>query len=166
MKFRFLYLFCLFLLLTMLCGCSFTTSGNSLEAFSQRMNCLNENYNMNPNGYIVDTSQNTLTKFYKFTEKEIMLKFKYDSKNRLTQMHIVFDLAVLEKSDISFSFISDCIVCFCQNESTSDEILGISDFNNILKTVKNETTVAQVGDIKIEIDSTRLGTVISLYKDI
>lgn len=166
MKFRFLYLFCLFLSLTMLCGCSFSTSGNSLEAFSQRMNCLNENYNMNSNGYIVDTSQNTFTKFYKFTEKEIMLKFKYDSKNRLTQMHIVFDPTVLEKSDISFSFISDCIFCFCQNESTSDEILGISDFNNILKTVKNETTVAQVGDIKIEIDSTRLGTVISLYKDI
>lgn len=166
MKSRFFNLFCLFLSLITLCGCSFSNSGESLEAFSQRMNSLNENYNMNSNGYIIDTSQNTLTKFYKSDEKEIMLKFKYDSKNRLTQMHIVFDPAVLEESDEPFTFISDCIVCFCQNESTSREILGMTDFDDIIKTVRNETTDTEVGNIKIEIDSTRLGTVISLYKDI
>lgn len=166
MKSRLFYLFCVFLALTTLCGCSFSNSGDSLEAFSQRMNSLNENYNMDSNGYIVDATQKTFTKFYKFGEKEIMLKFKYDSKNRLTQMHIVFDPAVLEESDESFTFISDCIVCFSQNESTSREILGMTDFDDIIKTVRNETTDTEVGDIKIEIDSSRLGTVISLYKDI
>lgn len=166
MKSRFFYLFCVFLALITLCGCSFSNSGESLEAFSRRMNSLNENYNTDSDGYIVDATQKTFTKFYKFGEKEIMLKFKYDSKNRLTQMHIVFDPAGLEESDEPFAFISDCIVCFCQNESISREILGMADFDGVIKTVRNETTDTEVGNIKMEIDSTRLGTVISLYKDI
>ena len=42
----------------------------------------------------------------------------------------------------------------------------MADFDGVIKTVRNETTDTEVGNIKMKIDSTRLGTVISLYKDI
>ena len=47
-------------------SCTFATSGESLEAFSRRMNELNESYNMTADGYIIDISENSLTKFFKY----------------------------------------------------------------------------------------------------
>ena len=61
-------------------GCVFATTGESLEAFSRRMNEKNESYNMTSEGYIVDTKKQELTKFFRFSEREIMLNFKYDKK--------------------------------------------------------------------------------------
>ncbi len=166
MKTKLLILLCLVLSYSMLYGCTFSSSGESLEAFSKRMNELNENYNMTSTGYIIDSSDNSLTKFFKFSENEIMLKFRYDKKNRLTEMHIVFDPVILEKNIESYTFITDCLKSFCQNESIAEEILNKVDFSESIKTIKKETTSAEVSNIKIEIDTTQLGTVISLYKDI
>lgn len=163
---KLLKLLCLLLSLSLLYGCTFSSSGESLEAFSQRMNKLNENYNMSSAGYIVDISDSSLTKFFRFSENEIMLKFRHDSKNRLTEMHIVFDPVIFEQNNESSSFIYDCIKSFCQNDSITEEILSKVDFSKSIKTIKKETTSAEISNIKIEIDTTQLGTVISLYKDI
>ncbi len=130
------------------------------------MNQLNENYNMTVVGYITDSSDNSLTKFFKFAENEIMIKFRHDSKNRLTEMHIVFDPVVLAENDEAYTFIIDCIKCFCQNESATEEIFNKVDFKKTIKTTKKETSSAVVENIKFEIDTTQLGTVISVYTDI
>ncbi len=130
------------------------------------MNKLNENYNMTSDGYIIDRVDNSLTKFFRFSEKELMLKFRYDQKNRLIQMHLVFDNAILEENPDCYNFIYDCVKSFCQNENTSREILNQVDFEKSIRTVKKETISAEVENIKIEIDTTQLGTVITFYKDI
>ncbi len=166
MKIKLLILFCLTLSFLMLYGCTFSSSGESLEAFSQRMNQLDENYNMTSDGYIIDENQSSLTKFFKFSDCEIMLKFRYDTKNRLNEMNLVFDLEIPDKNEQANIFITDCIKSFCQNESYAEEILKKVDFPKAIKTVKNETISAEVENIKIEIDTTQLGTVVSLYKDI
>ncbi len=154
------------LMLAGLCCCSFATTGESLEAFSERMNELNENYNMTSEGYIIDNSENSLTKFFKFNEKEVMLKFKYDEKNRLAEMNIVFEPEILNKSPESLIFIYDCIKSFIQNENTVESILKSTDFENSISTIKMETTSAEKDNIKMEIDTTQLGTVITIYRDI
>ena len=99
-------LFLPFLLLSILTfnSCTFFTTGQSLEAFSRRMNERNENYNMTADGYIIDDTQKTLTKFFMFSEKEVMLNFKYDEKHRLNEMNIVFEPNILDKAPDSYAF--------------------------------------------------------------
>ena len=55
------------------------------------MNEINESYNMTSEGYIIDTKKSEITKFFKFSQNEIMLNFKYDKKNRLNEMNLVLE---------------------------------------------------------------------------
>ena len=147
-------------------GCVFSTTGDSLEAFSRRMNETNENYNMTSEGYIIDTNKCQLTKFFRFSENEVMLNFKYDKKNRLNEMNIVFKPVLLDETPQALNFIKNCIKCFVQNEKTEKEILNATDFENSIKKINMKTISAEADNIKIEIDTTGLGTVITIYKDI
>lgn len=147
-------------------GCVFSTTGDSLEAFSRRMNEINESYNMTSEGYIIDTKECTLTKFFRFSENEIMLNFKYDKKHRLIEMNIVFEPVILDETPEALTFIESCIKCFVQNEKVEKEILNTTDFENAIKKINMKTISAEADNIKIEIDTTNLGTVISVYKDI
>lgn len=160
------FLLLLLLSITTLNSCTFSATGESLEAFSKRMNAVNENYNMTADGYIIDEAKSTLTKFFKFSEKEIMLNFKYDKKHRLNEMNIVFEPIILEEASDSSTFIYNCIKCFCQNENASKEILKATNFQNAIKKINMKTISAEADNIKIEIDTTELGTVITIYKDI
>ncbi len=147
-------------------GCVFSSTGESLEAFSRRMNEINESYNMTSEGYIIDTKECSLTKFFKFQKNEIMLNFKYDKKHRLNEMNIVFESVVLDKTPEALMFIEDCIKCFVQSEKTEKEILNNTDFENSIKKINMQTISAEADNIKIEIDTTQLGTVVTIYRDI
>ena len=147
-------------------GCVFSTTGESLEAFSRRMNELNESYNMTSEGYIIDTKEYELTKFFRFSENEIMLNFRYDKKNRLNEMNIVFEPDILNKTPEALTFIENCITCFVQNEEAEEKLLSETDFENSIKKINIKTKSAETDNTKIEIDTTNLGTVITIYKDI
>ena len=147
-------------------SCVFSTTGESLEAFSKRMNEINESYNMTSEGYIIDTQKCELTKFFRFSENEIMLNFKYDKKNRLNEMNIVFESVLPDETPEALTFIENCIQCFVQNEKAEKEILNKTDFENSIKKINMKTISAEADNIKIEIDTTNLGTVITVYKDI
>ena len=147
-------------------SCVFSTTGESLEAFSKRMNEINESYNMTSEGYIIDTQKCELTKFFRFSENEIMLNFKYDKKNRLNEMNIVFESVLPDETPEALTFIENCIQCFVQNEKAEKEILNKTDFENSIKKINNETISAEADNLKIEIDTTHLGTVVTIYKDI
>ena len=147
-------------------SCVFSTTGESLEAFSKRMNEINENYNMTSEGYIIDTKKFTLTKFFKFSENELMLNFKYDKKNRLNEMNLVFEPIVLDKTPEALTFIENCIKSFVQNEEIEKEILNETDFENSIKKINMKTISAETDNIKMEIDTTNLGTVITIYKEL
>lgn len=166
MKNRLFSLLILLLFITFFNGCVFSTTGESLEAFSNRMNEMNENYNMTANGYIIDTEKSELTKFFRFSENEIMLNFKYDKKHRLTEMSIVFEAVILNEAPDSLTFIENCIKCFVDNEKAEAEILNEIDFESTIKEVNMKTTSAEADNIKMEIDTTQLGTVITVYKDV
>ncbi|MEE1505236.1 MAG: hypothetical protein UGF89_13465 [Acutalibacteraceae bacterium] len=152
--------------ITTLNSCVFTTTGESLEAFSRRMNEINESYNMTSEGYIIDTEKCGLTKFFRFSENEIMLNFKYDKKNRLNEMNLVFEPVILDEAPDSLAFIQDCIKCFVQNEKAEREILNETDFENSITKINIKTISAESDNIKIEIDTTQLGTVVTIYRDI
>ncbi len=152
--------------ITTLSSCTFATSGESLEAFSRRMNEINESYNMTSEGYIIDTEKCEFTKFFRFSEKEIMLNFKYDKKHRLNEMNIVFEASILDETPETLDFIKNCIKSFVQNQDIEKEILNTTDFLNSIKKINMKTISAEADNIKMEIDTTELGTVITVYKDI
>ena len=166
MQKKLLSLFIILLSAVTLSGCTFETTGESLQAFSNRMNELNENYNMTADGYIIDDSKSSLTKFFRLNEKEIMLNFQYDKKNRLNEMNIVFEPDILEQNPDSYTFIYDCIKSFCQNEKALNEVLKSTDFQNAIKIISMKTIIAEADNIKMEIDTTQLGTVVTIYRDI
>ncbi|MBQ3004451.1 MAG: hypothetical protein IJD88_00825, partial [Clostridia bacterium] len=111
-----------------------------------------------------DTEKCRLTKFFKFSENEIMLNFKYDNKHRLTEMNIVFEAVVLNEVPDSLTFIKNCIKCFVDNETAEDELLNSTDFNNSIKEINIKTISAEADNIKMEIDTTQLGTVVTVYR--
>ena len=163
------HIFCILILLTSIItlnSCVFSTTGESLEAFSQRMNEINENYNMTSEGYIMDTEKCVLTKFFRFSENEIMLNFKYDKKNRLNEMNLVFEPIILDETPEALTFIQDCIKCFVQNETNEKEIINKTDFENSIRKINIKTISAEADNIKMEIDTTNLGTVITIYKEL
>ncbi len=166
MKKHILNLFITLLSLITLNSCVFETTGESLKAFSNRMNELNKNYNMTADGYIIDTEKSYLTKFFKFAENEIMLCFKYDKKHRLNEMNLIFESVILDEAPEALTFIEDCIKCFVQNEETEKEILNETDFEKSIRKINMKTISAETDNIKIEIDTTELGTVITIYKDV
>ncbi len=166
MKKHLLSLFILLLSITTLNSCVFSTTGESLEAFSRRMNEINEIYNMTSDGYIIDTENCELTKFFRFSEQEIMLNFRYDKKHRLNEMSVVFDYSISEESPEALDFVKACIKCFIQNESTENEILNVTDFEKSISKTNKKTISAEADNIKMEIDTTELGTVITIYKEL
>lgn len=166
MKKRILSILSLLFSIINLSGCVFSTTGESLEAFSRRMNETNDIYNMTSENYIIDTKKCTLTKFFKFSENEIMLKFGYDKKHRLNEMNLVFESKILTENPESLTFIKDCIKCFVQEEKSEKEILNETDFENAITNINIKTISAEADNIKIEIDTTNLGTVITIYRDI
>ena len=89
-----------------------------------------------------------------------------DEKNRLNEMNIVFDYSISEGSPEALVFIKDCIKCFIQNEATENEILDTTDFEKSISKVNKKTISAEADNIKMEIDTTELGTVITIYKDL
>ena len=121
---------------------------------------------MTSDGYIIDTKKSTFTKFFRFSENEIMLNFKYDKKNRLNEMNIVFESTIPDETPEILTFIENCIKCFIQNETAEKKILDNTDFENSIKKINIKTISAETDNIKMEIDTTNLGTVITIYKDI
>ena len=166
MKNRIFYILILLSSIITLNSCVFSTTGESLEAFSQRMNEINESYNMTSEGYIIDTEKCELKKYFVFSENEIMLNFKYDKKHRLTEMNIVFEPGITDKEPEALIFIKSSIKCFIQNEKAAKEILDNIDFENSINKVNMKTISAESDNIKTEIDTTDLGTVVTIYKDI
>jgi hypothetical protein len=44
-------------------GCKSDTKGQTINAFSERMNALNEDYKMSPLGYIYDSDKKIVTRY-------------------------------------------------------------------------------------------------------
>ncbi len=145
-------------------GCTFSQKGSTINGFAQRMNEYNESYNMTADGYIFDSSERSFSKFIKFGEEEILLKFFTDEKNRTDTFHIVFTTGGTENNSNIKNFIEHCISAFYENDEETEKILNEIDFHNTIIHIQKGTKNAEADNIKMEIDITELGTVVSLYK--
>ena len=148
-----------------LCGCTITESGHSLSAFCKRMNELNDTYNLTPSGYIIDEKNKTLTKFFAFTEKELMLEFEYAEKNDLTTLHIVFDNSSKNNQEETL-FVKNSIYAFTNDTALTDLLLTEIDFENAIYNIDINTKNAKIGNTEIILDVTEIGTVISVVQNI
>ncbi len=157
-------LICLILTILFLCGCKANTQGDTLYAFIQRMNRVSDTYELNENGYILDQKNSTLSHFYKFGEKEILLQFKTDNENILTEMNIVFLEKPVEGSD-EMRFVTNCISAFVDNAETEKELFSEKSLRELLKSVSNETVEIKKDDTQLLLDVTEIGTVITVVKN-
>lgn len=152
------------LIILLNCGCRAQTEGDTLHAFTERMNELSDTYTLNENGYILDQKEATLSRFYKFDENEILLQFKTDSYNKLYEMSLVFDESSLEKTD-ELNFIKNCLTAYIADESTKKELFSQINLEEVMKTKSNETIKSKSGDTEFLLDVTDYGIVITVVKN-
>ena len=147
-------------------GCAPKENGDNLTGFCNRMNTYNESYNLTPDGYIFDDSENTYTRFFVFGDKtEMMLQFKLDEKSRIKQMNVALTPQKSTTDSESYAFITDCITAFCHDEKISNELIEKIDLETTLTIVNLKTKSAEYDKISIKTDTTEIGTIISLYND-
>lgn len=153
------------LLVLTLSSCSLDLKGESLHAFTGRINDYGD-YCVTPEGFIIDEGTATLSRFFRFGEdEELLIKLHLNERNRINEMHIVFENKICNNT-YAYTFILDCIKAFCNDESTFSKILEKSDFENNIKEVDMQTKSAEHGNVELLIDTTEIGTVVSIYKEI
>ncbi len=156
-------LLCIILFITF-CGCRAKTEGNTLFAFTQRLNEAT-GYEITTDGYILNKTENTFTKFFNFPDREIMLQFTEDENNILTSLNIVFD-NLEEKHTEEFTFIENVIYAFADNEQEASKCLKKLNYPQTLYKPNLNTKKANAGNTDILIDVTDIGTVITVVKNI
>ncbi len=154
----------LLLTISLCSSCKANTHGDTLYGFTQRMNQLSDTYELRENGYILDQKSSTLTHFYKFGENEILLQFKVNDKNNLTEMSIVFTEIPTEETE-EFNFIKNCISAFIDSKETEKEVFSEKSFSKLLEVKSNETIEIKKGDTQLLLDVTEIGTVITVVKN-
>lgn len=147
-----------------LSSCSVAQNGEDLSSFILRINTLNEQYNLTPQGFIYSEENDDIYKFFIVSENEILLSFKEDNNGRLTEMNFVADNKFYEDSS-SFEFFKNSLNAFINDENTYTEIID-NDISQLLKAQTKESVIIKSGNIKVSIDVTTLGIVITIYKDI
>ena len=164
MKKKYYFAILCFLFFFFFSGCSLSSTGNNLHGFTQRMNEYPEKYNLTESGYIFDTKNNTLTRFFNFTENEIMLQFECGENNEFNCLHIVFDNNCKNNTQ-EMQFIKNCLEAYTESTETTKELLEIIDFENAIKNASYETKKAKSGDTELLLDTTTIGTVITITRN-
>ena len=159
-----LLIFPLFLLI-FLNGCSIEKNGEDLSGFILRTNEKNESYNLTENGFLYSEKERSYSKFFYVNGNELFLNLKADEKSRLSEMNIVTDNDFYS-DETTLKFTTDLLYSFINNENTSEKILAESDFYNVLKEKTTDTEKTEIDNIKLLVDVTEIGCVITVYKDI
>ncbi len=154
----------IFTLLFSLSSCKLQTEGNSLSTFTQRINALSD-YELTSIGYIYNEKNNTLSKFYTLEGKNILLSFKGNNENDLYSMNIVFD-NINKNNTLVIKFASDCIRAFVNNDDIFARLIAPEKFISILTEKSNETKTEKIGSIELLVDTTDVGVVITVNKDL
>ena len=161
---KFLSIVISFLILFSTSGCRLQTEGNTLHGFTMRMNKISETYNLTDTGYIYDEKESTLTKFYDFNSNEIMLQFQINENNKLTCLNIVFG-NISENNTNEICFIKNSLISFINEKTLASNLLGKIKFDTVIFESFHETKKEKIDDTEIIIDTTDLGTVITVVKD-
>ncbi len=154
----------IFTLLLTFSGCKLKTEGDSLSAFTQRVNELSD-YELSANGYIYNEKTSTLSKFYTLENKNILLSFKGNDDNNLYSMNIVFD-KIDKNNTLVIKFVSDCINAFINNDDIFKKLTSSEELINTLTEKSYETKTEKIGSIELLADTTDVGVVITVNKNL
>ena len=152
------------MLLTFTC-CKADQSGNTLNAFTLRMNQLNEDYKMTSTGYIYDPYKKTISKFFTTDKRELLVEFLINDEFKLCRMNIVFD-NLSEDNQEEIRFIRHCIIAFTEDESLADKLLSGIDFYKQIYILSDKTHNKKIGDTEILLDVTDSYTVVTVFQSI
>lgn len=151
------------LCLSLLSGCRAKTEGDTIQAFTNRINELYGYEAFTVSGYIYDTHNKTISKFYSTGKREFLLKFAINESFLLKNMNIVFD-STSQMEDDEINFIKNCIYAFVDNKKTSDDLIHETALLRENFTPSYDTLSKKIDDIEILIDITETGTVITVVK--
>ena len=165
MKGRILQAATIFLLIFSLCACSLSEKGSSLFGFSERMDKLCENIDFTAEGFLYSQEENGYIKYFESENAVILLKLMCNEKQKITAMHIVFD-GLSEKNTAEIKFIKNLIISFVDNPETSAQIINDEDFYKDIFQESTQTKMKKFGSIDLLIDTTEVGTVITLVHNI
>ncbi len=161
---KFIQLLLLLIILALFTSCRAQTEGNTLYAFTKRMNELSHTYTLSENGYILDQKANTLSRFYKFSHNEFLLQFTLDDTNNLTEMSIAYTHKLQDGTDEA-EFVSNCISAYINNPTTENELFKEKSLGDLLSTQSLDTTKIKSGDTQLLLDVTEYGTVITVVQN-
>lgn len=151
------------LCLGFLSGCKVKTEGDTIQAFTNRINELYGYEAFTVSGYIYDTHDKTISKFYSTDKREFLLKFAINENFLLKNMNIVFDSAS-QIEDEEKIFIKNCIYAFVNDKTTADNLMHETALFRENFAPSYNTLSKKIGDIEIMIDITEIGTVITVVK--
>ncbi len=147
------------------CGCQIRENGHSLQAFTERVNTLSDGWEIAVNGFIFDDKDKTFTKFFKFTDSEIMVQLEQNKSNELCALHIVFD-NLTENNTQEIDFIKNIIFSFINNNDLTTDLLSEFNFDDAIFTKDINTKTIKNGNTELKVDVTEIGTIISVYQNI
>ncbi len=148
--------------LLILGGCSFISQNNDLNGFCERMNTFYSEELFSPDGYIIDTENNTYYRFFQFKENEVLLKFRYDEEYILNEMNIIFEKDAFNDKNV-YQFTENCLKSFITNEENYKNILKEINLKKTLCENTLKSNEAETGNIKMSVDVTDIGSVITVY---
>lgn len=146
-------------------GCQIRENGHSLQAFTERVNTLSNEWEIDVNGFIFDDKDKTFTKFFKFTESEIMVQVEQNKSNELCALHIVFD-NLTENNTREIDFIKNIMFSFINNDNLTTDLLSKINFDDAIFKKDINTKAIKNGNTELKVDVTEIGTVISVYQNI
>ncbi len=152
------------IILTIFSSCNLKENGKSLSAFVTRLNNINKSYNITETGFIIDEKNKTLTKFFTFSNNNVMLQFTYSDNNELNSANIVFD-NITENNPEELIFIKNVITAFINNEEIESKLLTAIEFDTCIFTIDKNTKKAKIGNVEMLIDVTEIGTVITVLQN-
>ena len=141
------------LMVLSLCSCTISESGESLHCFTERMNNFDSSYSLTSSGYIYDKSKSTLTKFYKFNDNEIMLRFKLNKNNELKKETIILNKELL-KNNKANKFINNSIKSFIHDETTQNNTISKINLLSLASKSSYNTKKYEYGSTVLMIDVT------------
>ncbi len=164
MRFLAKYLSLILCLLVFLSACSVKDNSDSLSGFCERMNKIYESGDFSPSGYGIDTNKSIFSRFYRINKKDVYIEFCYDGDRNLSSMTMTFNNDSVKDEKFK-NFIENCIISYSINNEDVINILNKNGINKYIKQKTLKTKEAELGNCRLLVDSTELGTVITACRN-
>lgn len=146
------YLALIIVFLLLFTSCSVISSGNNLKGFSERMNGAYDSKEFSAGGYINNSDEHTFTRFFKFSEDEVLLTFTRNDEYELVEMSICAKKGAEENAEV-FLFLENAVKSFYVDEEKGEELLCALNLKDALKenTLKSKKAEADGAEMLVDV---------------